>query len=121
MRRNAKGRADREVAKAIALDLPDVELASHHGTLDMRVGNRIFATFPAEQKVVNLKCSPENLDALVSLQPDVFSAASGKKWLQVSLEHVDRATLEQLMIDAWLLAAPPPLRSLYSERFKQRK
>ena len=52
-RRNAKSRTDREVAKRIALDLPDVELGSHHGTMDIRVHNKIFATFPAQDKIVD--------------------------------------------------------------------
>jgi hypothetical protein len=115
--RNAKGRADREVAKAIALDLPDVELASHHGTLDIRVRNRIFATFPADAKVVTLKCTPENLAALVEQQPQVFSEAARKSWLQVLLEEVDRATLKSLMTEAWMLAAPPALTKLHAGRF----
>ena len=104
MARNAKGRSDREVAKAIALDLPDVELASHHGTLDMRVGNRIFATFPAEGTIIKLK-----------------SAGTGKGWLEVAVEDVDRDTLQRLMIEAWLFAAPPRLREIYGARLEGRK
>jgi predicted DNA-binding protein (MmcQ/YjbR family) len=119
MSRNARGRADREVAKAIALDLPDTELASHHGTLDIRVRNRIFATFPAEAKVVHLKCAAENMEALVAGQPELFSAAARKSWLQVSLEHVDRATLTRLMIDAWMLTAPPDMQRMYAERLER--
>lgn len=104
MARNAKGRSDREVAKAIALDLPDVELASHHGTLDMRVGNRIFATFPADGKVIRLK-----------------TAGTGRGWLELPVEDVDRDTLQRLMIDAWLLTAPPALRKIYGPRLEAKK
>lgn len=119
MGRNAKGRADREVAKAIALDLPDVELATHHGTLDIRVRNKIFATFPAEGKVVQLRCTPEDLTRVTAENPEVFSRFRGDNWMQVSLDHVGRDRLHQLLIDAWMVAAPPALLSLYADRLKK--
>jgi hypothetical protein len=119
--RNARGRADREVAKSIALGLPDVELASHHGKLDIRVRNRVFATFPAETKVVQLRCSGPELEALVTEEPDTFSRVHGRPWLQVSLDEVDRERLEKLMIRAWFEAAPPALRSMYGERLGVRR
>ena len=120
MGRKARGRADREVAKSIALHLPDVELGSHHGTLDIRVRNRIFATFPAETKFVNVKCTPENLALLVAQRPEAFARVWGESWMQVSLDEIERAELEQLLIDAWLLAAPQSLRTLYADRFRNR-
>jgi hypothetical protein len=120
MGRKGKGRADREDAKAIALDLPDVELGSHHGTLDIRVRNKIFATFPPDKKIMVVKCAPENLAALVAREPTVFAPAWGDTWMQVTLEEIDRPTLEQLVVDAWLLAAPPALRKLHAARFQNR-
>jgi hypothetical protein len=99
MGRNAKSRTDREVAKAIALNLPDVELISHHGTLEIRVGNRTFARFPAEGKSVHLR------------------AKSG--WSEESLENLDRDKLQHLMIDAWLLTAPAHLRKIFAERLEK--
>ena len=119
MGRNAKGRADREVAKRIALDLPDVELASHHGTLDIRVRNRIFATFPADGKIVLLHSSPDEIAMMVAGKPDVFARTPRKGWVQVSLDDVDRETLQRLMIDAWLIAAPAALRAMYADRLKR--
>jgi hypothetical protein len=113
MRRTAKNRADREVAKAIALQLPDVELGSHHGKMDIRVHNKIFASFPAEGKVVVLKCTPENLELLTRQSPEIFSKVWNNKALQVSLDAIDRATLQALLIDSWLLAAPPAVRRLH--------
>lgn len=113
MRRTPKNRSDREVAKAIALQLPDVELGSHHGTMDIRVRNRIFASFPAQSKVVVLKCSPENLRLMTSQSPETFSKVWGETWVKVALDEIDRPTLQQLLIDAWLLAAPPALRRLH--------
>lgn len=100
-RRNAKSRTDREVAKAIALDLPEVELISHHGTLEIRVGNRTFARFPADAKAVHMRAE--------------------KGWAELPLEDLNRDKLQLLMIDAWLLTAPVHLKKIYAERLEKLK
>lgn len=120
MARNAKNKVDREVAKSIALNLPDVEIGSHHGTMDIRVRNTIFATFPAGTKSLVLKSTPENLEILIKQNPELFSKAWGKTWLKVELDQIDRMALETMLIDAWLLAAPPALRKLHESRFASR-
>jgi hypothetical protein len=93
MGRNSKSRTDREAAKAVALQLPDVELGSHHGTMDLRVHNRIFAKFPANTKVVVVRRDDE--------------------WAEVSLDDIDHDTLRKLLIDSWLAVAPLPVRRLH--------
>lgn len=107
MRRNARNRSDREVAKAIALQLPDVELNSHHGTMDIRVRNRVFATFPAQSKAVVLRCTPEGLAAMVKDNPEAFAKVRGENWVQVALEQIDRETLEKLLIESHRIAGIP--------------
>jgi hypothetical protein len=118
MSRTSRKRTDREVAKAIALQLPDVELNSHHGTMDIRVRNKIFATFPAQAKTLVVKCTPDDLAVMTKQSPQIFSKASGDRWMQVALEEIDRETLETLLIDAWMLAAPPALRKLHETRLR---
>jgi hypothetical protein len=108
--RRPKNRTDREVAKAIALQMPDVELGSHHGTMDIRVRNRVFATFPAQSKFAVLKCTPEKLAAMTAERPEAFAKVRGDAWVQVALDEIDRAQLMALLIEAWALAAPPALR-----------
>ena len=118
MRKNSRNRADREVAKSIALQLPDVEIGSHHGTMDIRVRNKIFATFPAQQKVLVVKCTPDDLAFMTRENPQAFARVWGDIWVQVTLDEIDRATLQTLLIDAWLLAAPPALRKLHEDRLR---
>ena len=120
MRRTPKNRSDREVAKSIALQLPDVELCSHHGTMDIRVHNRVFATFPAQSKAVLVKCTSENLAAMTQENPDAFSKARGDSWVQVDLDNIDRARLQSLLIESWELAAPATLRRLYEGQLAKR-
>jgi hypothetical protein len=121
MARNAKRKTDREVAKSIALNLPDVEIGSHHGTLDIRVRNKIFATFPAGEKALVVKSTADSMDALIKQTPEVFSKAWGQTWLRVDLEQIERDDLEAMLIDAWLLAAPPPLRKMFEEKLTARR
>ena len=99
--RTPKNRTDREVAKAIALQLPDVELNSHHGTMDIRVRNKLFARFRAQSKVLELM------------------GADGS-WQQVALEEIDRETLRTLLIDAWAATAPPQLRTRHEAELRAR-
>jgi predicted DNA-binding protein (MmcQ/YjbR family) len=120
MRRTPNNRTDREVAKAIALQLPDVELGSHHGTMDIRVRNKIFATFPAEGKVVVLRCRPEDLDHLTKRSPETFSKAWGDTWVKVALDQIDRAMLRTLLVDSWMLAALPALRRFHEGQLHNR-
>jgi hypothetical protein len=119
MARNAKRKTDREVAKSIALNLPDVEIGSHHGTLDIRVRNKIFATFPAGEKALVVKSTPDNMDALIKQTPEIFSKAWGQTWLRVDLEQIERDDLEAMLIDAWMLAAPPALRKMFEEKLSR--
>ncbi len=98
------------------MQLPDVEVGSHHGTMDIRVRHKIFATFPAQSKAVVVKCTPENLELLTRQNPQAFTKAWGQTWMQVVLDEIDRATLEELLIDAWLLAAPPALRKMHETK-----
>ena len=89
------------MAKAIALQLPDVELNSHHGTMDLRLRNRIFARFPAQSKILELR-------------------GEGGSWRQVALEEIDRDTLRTLLIDAWVVVAPAQLRTRYETELRAR-
>jgi hypothetical protein len=120
MRKTPNNRTDREVAKAIALQLPDVELGSHHGRMEIRVRNKIFATFPADGKVVVLRCTPDNLDSMTKQNPEAFARARGDSWVQVALDQIDRAMLRTLLIQSWLQAAPQSLRQMHEPQLASR-
>lgn len=118
--RTPRNRTDREVAKAIALQLPDVEIGSHHGTMDMRVRNRVFATFPAQGKHAVLKCTAAKLGQLTAENPQIYSKVRGDSWVQVALDDIDREILRTLLIEAWELAAPDVLRQRHAGQLASR-
>lgn len=90
------GRINRELAKSIAMELPDVEVGSHHGTMDIRVRNRIMATFPKGTTDMILRVEGGNKT--------------------YSLEEIDRKTLDTLILAAWTFNAPDALRKIYEAK-----
>jgi len=106
-----------ERVRAFALSLPEAAESSHHGTPDFRVRNKIFATLPPAGGAVNVKCRPEDVDALVRLDPESFRDAWGVRWLGIDLGRVEAERVRELIVDAWRLAAPRALvRAFDAER-----
>lgn len=99
--------------RRLALSLPEAHEASHMGTPDLRVRNKIFATLPAAGFTVNLKTLPENLDALVRSDPATYQDVWGGRWVGVQLARVPADALGELLVDAWRLAAPKALVRAY--------
>ena len=116
MGRTAKGHSDREIAKTIAQQLPDVEVSHHHNTTEMRVHNKVFARLPARSKVIAVRCRAETLEILKTRYPIPFAAARAESWLEVPLDDIDAGTLQTLLIDSWLLAAPAAVRQLHENK-----
>ena len=99
----SRKKADREIAKSLALTLADTEVGSHHGRMDIRVRNKVIATFPPQERVMVVRCTPEKLDALTAQNPDVFSKVRSDTWVSVDLDEIDRDTLEIMLREAWEL------------------
>ena len=95
-------------ALTFALLLPQARIDSHQGRPDVRVGKKIFATLPPEERIV-LKTTPENLDVLIRLDPETFKVVWGHQWVSVELDRLEAGDLHQLVIDAWKLVAPAKL------------
>jgi hypothetical protein len=74
--------------RRLALLLEGVEEGSHMGSIDFRVGGRIFATLAhQDQGYGNLMLSPEQQAAFVEEQPDVFLPIAGG-WGRMGATHV---------------------------------
>lgn len=99
--------------RAFALSLPETHESSHHGTPDLRVRNKIFATLPAEGNAVNVKIVPDDLAMLVRSDPEAFRDLWGGRWLGVDLGRVDAGLIRELVVDAWCLTAPKSLVRAY--------
>ena len=92
--------------RRIALSLEGAEEGSHMGSVDFRVGGRIFATLAAEkQGYGNLMLTPEQQQAFVEELPAIFLPVHGG-WgrngaTHVRLSEVSRDVLEGALRTAW--------------------
>jgi len=68
------------VVRRLVLALPEVVEGSHFDHPDFRVRNKIFAGMPKDERSINVKTTPANLDALVSADPETFRDAWGGRW-----------------------------------------
>ena len=102
---------DLDAAVALALALPGVTEADHHGRRSFRVGpGRVLATVPADG-ALNVMVG-EDLAHAVSAQPgiDLLWWVQRLSGLQVQLADVEPALLGELLQDAWARRAPAALR-----------
>lgn len=74
--------------RRIALSLEGADEGSHMGSVDFRVGGRIFATLAhARQGYGNLMLTPEQQAAFVAELPDVFLPVHGG-WGRSGATHI---------------------------------
>lgn len=99
---------NQEQLRALALELPETEQSSHRGRPDLRVRGKIFATLPPDG-TVNFKTTPDELDALVKMDDAAFKKVWGARWIGVDLGRVGAEVVEELLRNAWRLAAPRSL------------
>jgi hypothetical protein len=95
--------------RRLALALPEATESAHFDTPDFRVRNKIFAALPKKGGTIALKSTPSNVDALVSADAATFRDLGRGRWLGVSLDRIDLPVLQELIGDAWCLAAPKRL------------
>ena len=107
--------------RRLALSMPSAEEGSHMGSVDFRVGGRIFATLASiSQGYGNLMLTSEQQADFVGEQPDVFLPIAGG-WGRMGMTHIrlDQASEEVLagaLRTAWRLrveknAAPKKRKS----------
>ena len=99
--------------RALALGFPEAVEASHFGTADFRVDNRIFATLAAADGRAVLKLSPDQQQLLMATSPGLFEPIKGswglKGWTRVALDRTDAETVRHAMSLAWRSVASKKL------------
>ena len=96
-------------ATAIALALPGAERGRHIGNVDFRVRNKVFATFPAPDRMT-LRLDPEHARALIAADPMTYIAHAGvwgdRGWIRVTLSRIALDELSDLVHKSWVRLAP---------------
>lgn len=90
--------------RRIALSFEGAEEGSHVGSPDFRVGERIFATLPAQHLCYgNVKLTPEQQAAFVEEMPDVFLGMGPDGMTHVRLAAASVDLLRGALQAAWKL------------------
>jgi hypothetical protein len=99
--------------RALALSFPEAVEASHFGTADFRVRNKIFATLREADGRAVLKLSPDEQQLLMATSSGLFEPIKGawglKGWTRVVLDRADAETVRPAMGMAWRSVAPKKL------------
>lgn len=91
--------------RRIALSLEGAEEGAHMGSVDFRVGGRIFATLAAQkQGYGNLMLTPEMQTDFVNEQPEIFLPIAGG-WGRMGATHIRLAQANEDVLAGALRAA----------------
>jgi hypothetical protein len=91
--------------RRIALSLEGAEEGSHMGSVDFRVGGRIFATLASiDQGYGNLMLTPEHQADFVAEQPDIFVPIAGG-WGRMGMTHIRLAAANEDVLEGALRTA----------------
>ena len=101
--------------RRLALALPEATEGTHFDSPDFRVRNKIFATLPKGGRMVALKATTSNVDALVSADGATFEDLWRGRWLGIHLDRISLPALRDLIGDAWCLAAPKRLAASWTQ------
>jgi len=96
------------VARSLALSLPEAVELDHHGRPSFRVGGKIFATLWSDERM-NVMLGEDGIRTALFRAPDACEEAWWGKRLEaagVTLARVDSNLLQELLTEAWEQKAP---------------
>jgi hypothetical protein len=103
----------REVATA----LPRTEEKLVRDRVTFRVGRIVFVTISADETSMGFAFPKEERAALIAAEPDKFHMPRPSderyNWVRAWLAALDRAEMEELVIDAWRMVVPKRVAAAY--------
>ena len=101
--------------RRMALALPEVAEADHHGIPSFRVRGKIFCTIHVATPRMMVKLDPDDQRNLAEAHPGVVEAVPGywgrKGSTFVAHQRADQALIRTLLDMAWANVAPARLRA----------
>jgi hypothetical protein len=104
-----------DTVKEIALRLPEVEESTWYRTPSFKVRKRSFVRLKEDDVIVVL-VDLEEKEVLLKAEPDVFFTTphyDGYPAMLVRLSAIDRAELEEVLVESWRRVAPKTLRARF--------
>ncbi|MFB9902421.1 MmcQ/YjbR family DNA-binding protein [Allokutzneria oryzae] len=100
----------------VALNLLESEEVETWGHPTFRVRDKMFAAMDGDGHRATIKVSPEEQEALVAANPEVYAVADyvGRfGWVSVELRGADPKEIGELVREAWRRTAPKRLVSAH--------
>jgi hypothetical protein len=108
-----------EDARAFASRLPRAYEALVRDRVKFRVGRIVFLAFSRDETIMGFGFPKEERAALVAAEPDKFLMPGQSDlryhWVHVRLAAIDRAEMEELILDAWRMCVPKGVAAGYDE------
>ena len=96
----------------LAADLPEIENGTSYGTPALKVRGKFMARLRDEGSVLVVRCDLDEKPFLLEANPDTLFTTphyDGYGAVLVRLDAVPLDELRELLIDAWMMAAPKRL------------
>lgn len=96
--------------REFASQLPRAYEALVRDRVKFRVGRIVFVAFSRDEQIMGFGFPKEEREALVAAEPDKFLMPGQSdlryRWVQVRLAAIDKAEMEELVLDAWRMCVP---------------
>jgi len=106
-----------EDVRALASTLPRAYEVLVHDRVKFRVGRIVFLAFSRDETIMGFGFPKEERAALVAAEPDKFLLPSQSDlryhWVHTRLAALDRAEMEELVLDAWRMCVPKRVAASY--------
>jgi hypothetical protein len=103
--------------RAFAGQLPRAYEALVRDRVKFRVGRIVFLAFSADEQIMGFGFPKDERAALVAAEPDKFlmplQSDMRYQWVRVRLAAIDRAEMQELVLDAWRMCVPKRVAADY--------
>lgn len=109
------------LARQLALSLPEVDEKSHFEKPDFRVKNKVFAVLHTHQSRMVVKLSLVDQSVFCAFDPTIIYPVPGgwgrQGWTMIDLKKIKKSMLLDALATAWKTVAPA---TLVKKHFPQR-
>ena len=103
--------------RAFAAPLPRTTEGVVHGRVKFRVGRIVYLDFSHDESVMGFAFPKEWREVLVGSDPEKYLMPRQSdlryNWVCVRLATIDRAEMEELVLDAWAMVVPKKVVAEY--------
>ncbi|HKC52270.1 MAG TPA: MmcQ/YjbR family DNA-binding protein [Myxococcota bacterium] len=104
--------ATEKTVRTLALALPETSEKPCYGTPGFYVKKKLFARLLPDRQTLAVRVDLEEREALLTVAPEVFFLTphyQGWPMVLIRLARVERADLEERLVEAWRFMAPAKL------------